>query len=161
MSRGFTVVELVVVLVLVAILALAALPRFSQSVIELSGEAEQLAADIRYAQTLSMARGQRHCVFFSGNTYQFRTLDTTTSTHCAATALISHPATGSSTPIGFSGVTISTPDFPNGYVEFATNGKPYVSAAVSLASNATVTLTASGRTRNVVVSPETGKATVQ
>jgi type II secretory pathway pseudopilin PulG len=146
-------VELVVVLVLVGILAAAMLPRFSQGVVEVSGQAEQVAADIRYAQTLSMTRGQRYCIFFSSSGYQLR------NTGC--TVAVSHPATGSTAAIALSGVTLSLSNLPNSYVEFATNGTPYVNATTALASNATITFTSSGPARSVVVSPETGKATVQ
>jgi prepilin-type N-terminal cleavage/methylation domain-containing protein len=151
--RGFTVVELLVVLTLTGILAVTFAPRFSSGVVELGGQAQQVAADIRYAQTLSMTRGQRYCIFFSSSGYQLRT------SNCATA--VAHPATGSSAVVSLSGVTFSMTNLPSNYVEFNTKGQPYVSAATSLSANATVTLTSSGSTRNIVISPETGKASVQ
>jgi prepilin-type N-terminal cleavage/methylation domain-containing protein len=77
-SRGFTLVELVMVLLLIAILAFVVLPRQSQNTLELSGQAEQVATDIRYAQSLSMTRGAalgsqgRYCIFFTATGYQYR-----------------------------------------------------------------------------------------
>lgn len=147
--RGFTLVELVIVLVLAAILAAAVLPRFTQGIVEISSQAEQVAADIRYAQTLSMTHGQRYCIAFTATGYQLRT------TSC--TVPVNHPATGSSAAIVLSGATVATSNLTGNALEFDTKGRPQTLTVAT--SNGTITLTASGQTRSVIVSPETGKAT--
>src|SRR5216683_2221394 len=151
------------VLVLIAILAFFALPRLSQNTLELSGQAEQVASDIRHAQTLSMTRGAalgtqgRYCIFFTATGYQFRHNNNSYATPC--TTAVNHPATGSTAAIVLSGTTVATANLTGSYIEFDTKGQPTSFAAP--ASNATVTLNATGGPRAVVISPVTGKATVQ
>ena len=165
-NRGFTLVELVVVLLLIAILAFVALPRLSQNTIELSSQAEQVATDVRYAQTLSMTRGAalgsqgRYCIFFTATGYQYRNNGNSYATPC--TVAVNHPATGSSAAIVLAGTAVSTTNITNttgNYIEFDTKGQP--TSFVAPASDATITLTATGGPRLVVVSPITGKARVQ
>lgn len=57
-SRGFTMVELVFVLMLVGILSLVAVPRlFDRSEFDARGYADSLAAAARYARTVAVASG--------------------------------------------------------------------------------------------------------
>ena len=162
-NGGFTLVELVVVLMLAAILAFFALPRLSQNTLELSGQAEQVASDIRHAQTLSMTRGAalgsqgRYCVFFTATGYQYRHNNNSYATPC--TTAVSHPATGSTAAIVLSGTAVAAANLTGSYIEFDTKGQP--TSLTAPASNATVTLNATGGPRVVVISPVTGKVTVQ
>jgi type II secretory pathway pseudopilin PulG len=156
-------VELVVVLLVVAILGFFVAPRLSQNTVELSGQAEQLASDIRHAQTLSMTRGAalgsqgRYCVFFTATGYQYRHNNNSYATPC--TTAVSHPATGSTAAIVLSGVTVVPGNLTGSYIEFDTKGQPTSLTAPN--NNGTVTLNATGGPRAVVISPVTGKATVQ
>ena len=70
-SRGFTLVELIMVVVLIGILAVSVVPRFvDTSAISLLGGASMAAADIRYTQELAMGtHSTKSIVFTSGNTY--------------------------------------------------------------------------------------------
>jgi len=79
-------------------------------------------------------------------------------TQALATA-VAHPATGSSTAIVLAGTAVSTANLTGNYLEFDTKGQPTSLAAP--ASDATITLTATGGPRAVVVSPITGRARVQ
>src|SRR5258708_16097891 len=103
MARGFTLVELVMVLLLIGILAFVVLPRTSQNTLELSSQAEQLATDIRYAQTLSMTRGAalgtqgRYCIFFTATGYQFRHNNNSYATPC--TTAVRPPPTRSTAAV--------------------------------------------------------------
>jgi len=59
-GRGFTLRELIIVMVIVGIISAIALPRTINDPVMLSTQASQLAGDIRYVQTLAMTQGQRY-----------------------------------------------------------------------------------------------------
>lgn len=72
-QSGFTLIELVVVILLVGILSFVAIPRFFQT----SGFTERNAAEeiltaFRYAQQLAMSRGGNVQVVINGNNYQIQ-----------------------------------------------------------------------------------------
>jgi prepilin-type N-terminal cleavage/methylation domain-containing protein len=55
-SRGFTIIELIMVVVLISILAVSVVPKFMDtSAISLQGGAAMVRADIRYTQELAMS----------------------------------------------------------------------------------------------------------
>ena len=69
-SRGFTLIELVVVILLVAILSIYALPRFFSSAdIEPLDYRERLVGLLRLAQLQAMEQGPCHKVLFSGRQF--------------------------------------------------------------------------------------------
>jgi MSHA pilin protein MshC len=150
-NSGYTLIELVATLILVAIIALVAIPRGPDSTPSLAAQAEQLISDIRYVQSLAISRGVRHRLCLAAAGYTIAT------TSCGTP--IAHPATGNTTPIGFTGVTLSS-SLPNDYVAFDTAGVPYsTDPGTALTGNATITLTSNqGGSRAITVSPETGRA---
>lgn len=164
MNRGFTLIELIVVLTIVGVLAFVAWPRLSQNTLELSSQAEQVASDIRYAQSMSMTRGAalgaqgRYCIFFTATGYQLRHNNNDYTKTC--TVAVNHPATGSSAAIVLSGSTaVSTTNLTTNFLEFDTKGQPTTFTAAG--TDATVVLAATGGPRTVVISPVTGKTKVQ
>ena len=70
-SRGFTLVELVMVVVLISILAVSVVPKFvDTSAFSLAGGAAMATADIRYTQELAMGtHSAKTIVFTTSNTY--------------------------------------------------------------------------------------------
>ena len=65
-GRGFTLVELIAVMVVVGILAVAALPRFfDRSVFEARGFLDETRALLRYAQKTAVAQRRTVCVAFA------------------------------------------------------------------------------------------------
>ena len=147
--KGFTIVELVVILVLLAIVAVLVAPSLSTTAITLPAVATRVAETIRYTQSLSMSQGQRYRLNFTASTLQI--------TDMGGVAIM-QPMTNSTAAVSLSPVVLSgySPPLVNGYVAFDTRGVPYVSATTALVGNATITLTSGVDTTNLVIKPETG-----
>src|SRR3979409_407744 len=90
-ERGFTLRELLIVIVLVGIISAIALTRTGNDPVMLSTQVDQLAGDIRYVQALAMTQGQRYIISFPSAT-PYRFLDSTGN-------FVVHPVNGSNAPI--------------------------------------------------------------
>ena len=67
-SQGFTLVELIMVVVLISILAVSVVPKFMDtSAISLQGGAALVVADIRYTQELAMSTHTSKTITFTTN----------------------------------------------------------------------------------------------
>ena len=76
LKRGFTLIELVMVMVIVGILAALAIPRFEGFyAVKLNSAAKKLVTDIRYVQQLAVSRHESYRVLFytsPQNSYEVR-----------------------------------------------------------------------------------------
>ena len=92
--RGFTLIELIMVIVLIGIIAIAAAPKMVDIIGTKAGSfQDKLRADIRYAQNLAMTSGLRSRVDFSvANQYSIQSSTTST---CSAFIPATDPALGS------------------------------------------------------------------
>jgi type II secretory pathway pseudopilin PulG len=153
--QGFTLVELILVIIFVAILAIGAMARSPHTTLTLAAQADQLASDIRAAQSLSMTRGQRVCLNLTAASYRL------TNTNCTVT--IAHPVTGLAAPIALgTNITAALTNLPNSYVEFDGRGQPFSLAGTTLlGAQGVVTLSANGQSRTVNITPQTGRVFVQ
>lgn len=148
--NGFSLLELVTVLAIVGILAVVVAPRISATQgITLSAATAQLAANIRYTQSLAMSRGQRYRINFSPTGYQITDM---------GGAPIVQPLTASTAAIDVSPAALSgyNPPLTGGYVAFDGKGVPYIDPATPLASSVTITLTSGADVGSVAIAPETG-----
>ncbi len=151
--KGFTLIELVMVLILIGIIAVVAIPKLSDITATNAGAfAKKLRADMRYAQDLAMTRNQRARVTFrtSPNGYDI-TLGGNP---------VTDPATGSPFSITlntgqYAGISISAVEFAGSYVEFNTLGVPFESGGM-LAASKSVTVSGGSISQNVTVQPQTG-----
>jgi MSHA pilin protein MshC len=160
-SPGFTLIELIVVMVVLGVLAAVFIPRSNNPAIIVSTQAEQLAADIRYVQSLAMTQGQRYRINFTAAT-KYNFTDTS-----GSSATSPHPS-GTPFPISLAtDVTLSpqaplVTTFPS-QIAFDGLGIPYtdLSATTKLASMATISLASGGTTRVIQIYPETGLVRLQ
>jgi prepilin-type N-terminal cleavage/methylation domain-containing protein len=153
MQRGFTLIELIMVMVIVGILAAVVAPPLSTQTFNLSAIAAQLAVDIRATQSQSMSQGQRYRINFTSTSYQITDLN--------GVAVVL-PRTGSSAAISVAPATLSgyNPPLINNYVVFDSKGAPYtdnINPGTMLAANAVITLTSGGTTSTLTIAPQTGR----
>ncbi len=150
-TGGFSILELIVVLVVVGMLAVFAAPKLlSTQSITLASVSAQLAANIRYTQSLSMSQGQRFRINFTASTYQITDMNGTP---------IVQPVTAGTAPISVSPAILSgfNPPLTANYIAFDTRGVPYVSASTALISTATISLASGSDTTSITIAPETGR----
>lgn len=158
-ERGFTLIELVMIIVLVTLLAVTATPRLANFVgVKASATARKLQADIAYAQNLSMTNNRRHRVILSSTTsYEVRD---------ATGALATNPDGGGTFVVTTdSGITLSWnlngDSAPNRGAEFDTLGRPYFYTGITPSTTdltvGTITVTGGDTAQTVTVWPQTGK----
>jgi prepilin-type N-terminal cleavage/methylation domain-containing protein len=140
MNKGFTLVELVMVIVLIGILVAVASPRLpSLTGTKAAPFADKLRADIRYAQDLAMTQGMRSRVNFSSTSYAILSSTTTT-----CTAFVS-PTTGGPWTItlnsgAYAGITLSLPAIT--CLEYDSLGRPYDCTGIGNVCSSALLITA-------------------
>lgn len=152
--KGFTLLEITLVLALAAILFILTEPTLPGYTVELRAQAEQLASDIRYTQSISEHRGARYRINFFSNNY--------TITDLAGTTSVPNPSNNASQKDMEGGITLSvSASISSGFLVFDGKGAPYVdTGSTALSSAGVITLTRDAETQLVTVSPETGAAVV-
>jgi prepilin-type N-terminal cleavage/methylation domain-containing protein len=79
-GRGFTAVELLVVVVIMAIAALTVVPMMSSaSSMQLRSAANMIMADLEYAKSMAISRGQNYSVVFDENAESYSIEDQSSS----------------------------------------------------------------------------------
>lgn len=80
--KGFTLVELITVIVILGILSVFIVPRFMDTaVFRESAAGSEIISAARYAQQLAMARGSNHRLVIGANSYHVERNDGTPVTH--------------------------------------------------------------------------------
>ena len=111
-SRGFTLVEIIMVVVLMGILAVSVVPKFvDTSAFSLAGGAAMATADIRYTQELAMGTNSvKTIVFTTSNTYytvNSQTVNLPSKVTISSGATFTFNSLGEPTTGGGSSVTLS------------------------------------------------------
>jgi len=130
-QHGFTTIELIMVMIIIAVIAVTAVPKFTgRSNVSVGGAAEMIQADIRYTQELAMAEYEAKSVTFASGSSSY-TVDSETQ----------------ELP---SGVAISN----NFTVTFNSLGEPIAGGGGS------VSISADGQGKTITVSDYTGKVSI-
>jgi prepilin-type N-terminal cleavage/methylation domain-containing protein len=152
---GFTMVEIIIVVVIIAIAALAAVPMMSSAAsLQIRSGANMIAADLEYAKSMAISRGQNYSVEFDTNTDSYRIKD-------QDGAVIQHPIKKGFTYVvdfqnesRLSRVDITIANFDTDQiVVFDCLGSPD--------SGGSVILQADGTTKTITVEPVTGFISIQ
>jgi Tfp pilus assembly protein FimT len=156
-SSAFTVVELIIVMVVVIIAAMIVVPLASSAAsVQIRSAANMIAADLEYAKTMAISRGQNFAVVFDKTTESYRIEDQNG-------VVIPHPVKkGFDYIIDFrtdgrlSKVDIVDVNFDTtSEVEFDYLGSPYSSGGSPL-NNGVINLKAGGITTTINVEAVTG-----
>lgn len=149
-SGGFTLAEMIIVVVILAIAAAMAIPMFSSAgSMKAASAADTIAADLEYAKSMAISRGRSYSVVFDTATESYRVED-------QDGVVIAHPVKkGFNYVVDFrkesslSGVDMTSANFGGtGSVTFDFLGSPDNGGTVGLSSG--------GFSVSVIVEPVTG-----
>ena len=163
-SSGFTLIELVLIIVIISILSAWVVPKFGTFIneIKISGASKRLVNDIRYAQSRAATSQQCHRLSYTGaTTYEVRNMGMACPASGSGT-LILYPLTQGNFTVDlnrleFSGVNVTLPTGLGGdYVEFDSLGNPYDGSGL-LATSKNVVLTAGVQSKTVTIQARTGQ----
>jgi MSHA pilin protein MshC len=151
---GFTLIELIMVIVLLGVLAVFAGPRiFDTSVFNSRGFNDETLAMLRYAQKTAIAQRRTVCVTFTGNSASLRIASAAAVGTCDGN-LVGPKGDTPGTITAKSGVTYSPAAPPPATVHFDGLGQSLDSSGVVLVVARTITVTGAGKT--ITIEPGTG-----
>jgi prepilin-type N-terminal cleavage/methylation domain-containing protein len=155
-NRGFTVVELLVVLMILVIVAMVAIPMAGSAAgVQVRSAANMIAADLEYAKSMAIARAQNFSVVFDSSQESYQIEDSTGT-------VIAHPVKKGSNYVvdlpgeGLDKVNIVSALFDStGTVKFDYFGSPY-NGNDSPLNSGVITLQTGVVTITIAVEPVTG-----
>lgn len=155
--RGWSLVELVLVLVVAGLLAFFAVRSFQPKEAIALEQAERLRNDLRHMQMLAMTWGQPLRLTAGATSYSVSCVTASASPPCNASPVID-PATGNPYSVTLEpGLTLAGPGFT---LDFDALGRPRNGASLITAA-ATFTISGASAARTVTVAPITGFAAAQ
>lgn len=153
-QQGFTLIELVCVIIILSILNVGIFISWPRTQINVGAQAQQIANDIRFTQSLSMTKGQEYrWVITSSNTYQILN-----SSGAAVLNPMGSTTTTLNNDLSFGTLT----NLPQSMLVFNEDGTPYTdTSGTALSTTASIPITGGGNTATISVTPQTGRVVVQ
>lgn len=154
---GFTLIEVILVVLIIGIAAAVVVPMMSSAgSMQIRAAASMVAADLEYAKSMAISRGQSYSVEFNKTTDSYRVLDPNN-------AVIQHPVKkGFDYVVNFHDdgrldrVDIVDVRIDGGYkVSFNYLGSPYNASGTDM-DTGEIELESDGVTRTITVAPVTG-----
>lgn len=144
--KGFTIIELIMVVVIMGIIAAIAVPRLGINTIDLYTVARQVKADIRFAQESAMSKYRKTTITFSSdsNTYNITSSGINESKELPARSRAVFDS-GNSTALAFT---------------FNSSGEP-IPVPVTGTVGGTLRISSGGSYKEIKVANITGRATIQ
>lgn len=144
--RGFTLIELIMVLVLLGILAAYAAPRiFNRGDFDARGMHDMSMAYLRYAQKTAIAQRRTVCMTLSSSGISLKVSMAANTFGCASATAMNGP--DGKAALSVSGVSYSA--FPSPDFSFDGLGQPVDSSGVALTTAQTFTVAGAGRSITV------------
>jgi len=142
-EQGFTLIELIMILVIVGILAVVVAPRFlGTSVFQSRGFADQVQAALRYAQKVAIAQHRNVCVAMTASTISLKI------------ASLDGAASACDTNLVLPGQTTNIVSAPSASITLSPAASFNFDALGSTPAQQIITV--SGATNNIVVEAQTG-----
>jgi len=163
-DAGFTLIEAIMVVVLLAILAAAVLIKNPIEKIRLNGAAEKVKTDIRYARKLAVSSQQRAGIEFRTDGYSvYGVMNSITNTAATASSDACSKDASGNFVVDFtaarcaelSGITLS----PSMKVAFDSLGIPVDASTGAPLSTQTVTVNGSAGSKTITIEGQTGTVT--
>jgi len=162
-KQGFTLIELVMLIVIIGIVALVAMPKaVTSQAVRLEAACQKIASDLRYAQGMALAQQVRFGISFDPVSEAYFVYRVNIGTVAMDPQTRNDFNVSFVTLNEFKGIDIASTNFSN-KIEFDSAGAPYDGNGVILSSQGVITLQAQAGaySRTVRIEAKTGKVSVQ
>ena len=159
MKRGFTLIELMIIVIVIAILASVVFFTWPGQSVNVNSAAERMANDLRYMQYIAHSRDKTYQITFVPASRRYDLFEWTGST----TVAFNHPFTNTNQISLPAGMTMTVNSAISGDIlRFDPEGEPHVgNGGSALGSTGQIALSAKGKTTYVCVKRRTGLVEVK